>query len=195
MKRILIAFTLAIALVSVGFAQQKGHQALEILQKMRQIDILNHLLPLVMTKDQIKKILPSIEKARRDVKAQEDEEAKLLQQKLAQIDAAVKNGEDKGDVPDKELIKELNAMVRFFTMKRDAIANDNTQMVLEAIKGTLNAGQLKAAGNSLNPKIYDPGVKTEELKDDDRLRLFVREVFLDPLAYDVLVKMQAGQRG
>jgi hypothetical protein len=47
----------------------------------------------------------------------------------------------------------------------------------------------------LNPKIYDPGVKTEELKDDDRLRLFVREVFLDPLAYDVLVKMQAGQRG
>jgi hypothetical protein len=33
------------------------------------------------------------------------------------------------------------------------------------------------------------------MKDDDRLKLFVREIMLDPLAYDLLVKIQAGKRG
>lgn len=195
MNRILSLFCLILVLSVGAVAQTKNSQSEVTLQKMRQLDLLNHLIPLVMTKDQIKKILPTVEKARRDVRIQEEEEAKMLQQKSAQIDKAVKDGVDKGDVPDKTLLKELNAMIRFFTMKRDAVANDNTQMVLEVLKTTLNAGQLKAAGNSLNPRVFDPTVKVEELKDDDRLKLFVREVILDPLAYDLLVKMQAGQRG
>jgi hypothetical protein len=48
----------------------------------------------------------------------------------------------------------------------------------------------------LNPKVFgDPNYKAEEMKDDDRLKFFIREVMLDPLAYDILVRMQAGQRG
>jgi tRNA nucleotidyltransferase/poly(A) polymerase len=195
MKRLLIILSFALAISGAVFAQDKSAQSTAILQKMRQIDLLNHLIPLVMTKEQIRKLLPEIEKARRDVRTQEAEEAKLLSEKAAAIDKAVKDGIDKGDVPDKQLLKELNAMIRFFSMKRDAVANDNTTNVLAIMKTTLNAGQLKAAGNSLNPKVFDPSVKLEELKDDDRLRLFVREVMLDPLAYDLLVKMQAGQRG
>ena len=165
------------------------------MKKMRQVDLLNHLLPLVMTKDQIRKLLPTIEKARRDVKLQIAEEDKLIAQYAAKVDKAVQDGVDKGDVPDTALLKELNALIRTMSMKREAVASDNTNMVLEVLKTTLNAGQLKAAGNSLDFKTYNPGVKTEEIKDDDRLKLFVREVVLDPYAYDIMTRMLSGKAG
>ncbi len=198
MKRFLIVLSVVLAIAGAAFAQptsEKAKQSTATLEKMRQIDLLNHLLPLVMTKEQIRKILPIIEKARRDVRTQEDLEAKILGQYAAKVNKAVQDGIEKGDVPDKELLRELNAVIRTFTMQRAAIASDNTKMVLEIVKTTLNAGQMKAAGNSLDFKLYNPNIKPEEIKDEDRLNLFIQEILLDPLAYDLLVKMQAGQRG
>lgn len=110
------------------------------------------------------------------------------------MDKAVKDGIEKGDVPDKQLLRELNAMVRLFSMKRAAVASDNAVMVLDVLKTTLNAGQLKVAANTLDFKIYNPNIKPEEIKEEDRLKLYVQEVLLDPLAYDLLVKIQAATR-
>jgi len=195
MKRFSLAICLVLALVGAGIAQDKAAQSNIVLDKMRQIDLLNHILPLALKKEQILKMLPVIEKARRDVKLQTDEEAKFLAQNAAKVDKAVKDGIEKGDVPDKQLLRELNAMVRVFAMKRAAIASDNATMVLDVMKTTLNAGQMKVAANSLDFKIYNPNVKPEDIKEEDRLKLFVQEVILDPLAYDLLVKIQAGARG
>jgi diphthamide synthase (EF-2-diphthine--ammonia ligase) len=195
MKRFTFAVCLILALVGAGFAQDKSAQSTAVLDKMRQIDLLNHILPLALQKEQIRKILPVIEKARRDVRLWTDEEAKFLQQNSAKVDKAVKDAVEKGDVPNKELIKELNAMVRMFAMKRAAIASDNTQMVMEAMKTSLNAGQMKVAANALDFKLYNPNIKPEEIKEEDRLRLYVQEVLLDPLAYDLLVKMQSNKLG
>lgn len=195
MKRFTFAVSLILALVGAGFAQDKSAQSTAVLDKMRQIDLLNHILPLALQKEQIRKILPVIEKARRDVRQWTDEEAKFLQQNAAKVDKAVKDAVDKGDVPNKELIKELNAMVRMFAMKRAAIAADNTQMVMEVMKTTLNAGQMKVAANALDFKLYNPNIKPEEIKEEDRLRLYVQEVLLDPLAYDLLVRMQSNKLG
>ena len=198
MKRFLIVLSVVLAISGAAFSQtasDKAKQSAATLDKMRQIDLLNHVLPLVMTKEQIRKLLPVIEKARRDVRTQEDLEAKILGQYAAKVDKAVQDGIDKGDVPNKELLRELNAVIRTFTMQRAAIASDNTDMVLEVVKTTLNSGQMKAAGNSLDFKLYNPNIKPEEVKDDDRLKLFIREILLDPLAYDLLVKLQAGPRG
>ena len=195
MKRFTFAVCLILALVGAGFAQDKSAQSTAVLDKMRQIDLLNHILPLALQKEQIRKILPVIEKARRDVRLWTDEEAKFLQQNSAKVDKAVKDAVEKGDVPNKELIKELNAMVRMFAMKRAAIASDNTQMVMEAMKTSLNAGQMKVAANALDFKLYNPNIKPEEIKEEDRLRLYVQEVLLDPLAYDLLVRMQSNKLG
>lgn len=198
MKRFLIVLGIILVFSGVAVSQpssEKAKQSAATLDKMRQIDLLNHLLPLVMTKEQIRKILPSIEKARRDVRTQEDEEAKFLAQSSAKVEKAVKDGVDKGDVPDKQLLRELNAMIRLFSMKRKEIGDDNAKMVMEVAKTTFNAGQLKAMANSLDFKVYYPGVKPEEVKDEDKINLFIREILLDPLAYDLLVRMQAGPRG
>ncbi len=197
MKRLLIVLSLVLAVSGGAFAQTSdaAKRSTEIMEKMRQIDLLNHLIPLAMTKEQIRKLLPEIEKARRDVRTQEAEEAKLLAERGAKVDKAVKDGVEKGDVPDKELLRELSALLRFFSMKRKEIGDDNTTKVIAVVKTTFNAGQLKVAGNTLNFGFYNPDVKPEEITDDARLTLFVREILLDPLAYDILVRMQAGQRG
>jgi formaldehyde-activating enzyme involved in methanogenesis len=143
MKRILIVLSLVLAFSGATFAQSdKAQQATATLQKMRQIDLLNYIVPLALTKEQIRKLLPAIELARRDVKTQEAEEQKLIGEKAAAIDKAVKDGIENGDVPDKQFLKELNALIRFMSMKRDAIANDNTEKVLTAMKEALNVGQL-----------------------------------------------------
>ncbi|MBC8066639.1 MAG: hypothetical protein H7Y17_17545 [Chlorobia bacterium] len=196
MKRFLIVLGIILVFSCAALSQvtDKGKQSAATLDKMRQIDLLNHLVPLAMNKDQIRKVLPVIEKARRDVRTQEDEEAKFLSQSAAKVDKAVENG-IKGDVPDKQLLRELNAMIRLFSMKRKEIGDDNAKMVMEVAKTTFNAGQLKAMANSLDFKVYYPGVKPEEVKDEDKINLFIREILLDPLAYDLLVKMQAGPRG
>jgi hypothetical protein len=197
MKNLLLVFVLIFGLVAFDAAQDsdKAKRSNAILEKMRQIDLLNQLVPLVMTKDQIRKLLPVIERARQDVRKQQAEEADLLLKYQARIEKAVADGTDKGIVPEKAFLKELNAVVLTMTMKRNAVASDNTDAVLAAMKSTLNVGQLKAAGNSLNPRVFDTGIKPEEMKDDDRLKLFVREIMLDPLSYDVLLKMQAGRAG
>lgn len=192
MKSVLIVLALMFALAGGASADQsdKSKKATETLEKMRQLDLLNQLLPLVMTKDQIRQLLPSIEKARRDVKAQEDMEADLISKYAARVDEAVKNGTEKGDVPDKQFLKELNALVMTMSIKRNAVISDNTDLVLDQMKKVLNAGQIKAAANSLSPSIYLPGYKPEELTDEMKLKVFVREIMLDPLAYDILVKIQ-----
>lgn len=197
MKNLLLVFVLVFGLVAFGTSQDpdKAKRSTAILEKMRQIDLLNQLVPLVMTKEQIRKLLPAIERARQDVRKQQAEEADLLQKYQARIEKAVADGTDKGIVPEKAFLKELNALVITMTMKRNAVASDNTDAVMAVMKATLNSGQLKAAGNSLNPRVFDTTIKPEDMKDDDRLRLFVREIMLDPLAYDVLVKMQAGRAG
>lgn len=198
MKSVLISLAVLLALVGSASAQpqsEKAKRSGETLDKMRQLDLLNQLLPLVMNKDQIRKILPAVEKARQDVKAEENLEADLIAKYAARVDQAVKDGIDKGDVPDKKFLVELNALIRTMTMRRNAIAKDNVDLVLEAMKKNLNAGQLKAAANSLNPTVFMSGVKVEELKEDDKLMLFIREIMLDPLAYDILVRMQASKIG
>jgi len=198
MKSALIVVAVMFAFIvgaSSSLQTDKAKQSSDTLEKMRQLDLLNQILPLVMTKDQIRQLLPTIEKARRDVKAEEDTEAGLIAQVAPEINAAVKAGIEKGEVPDKALLKKANAVIRTMAMRRNAIASDNVDMVLGEMKKILNAGQLKAAANSLSTSVYMPDVKPEEIKDDQKLQIFVREIMLDPLAYDILVKLQKGPIG
>ena len=199
MKRLLLLIPLILCLSLGALAQGPTpadvKKTTDVLEKMRQIDLLNQMLPLLLQKDQMKKLLDVIDKARRDVRTQEAEEAKLIAGYADRVNQAVTNGIEKGDVPDKALLKELNALIQLMTMKRRAIADDNTDMVLAVVKTTLNAGQIKAAANSLSTAYTNPGVKPEEVKEEDKLRFFVRDILLDPLAYDILDRMYRSKIG
>ncbi|MBN9501915.1 MAG: hypothetical protein J0H02_09100 [Armatimonadetes bacterium] len=197
MKHALLVLALLFALVGSSIAQtsDKAKRAAETMDKFRQVDVLTMLLPMVLTKEQIRKILPDIEKARQDVKKQEQEEADLILKYSERVDQAIKAGVDEGEVPKSDLLREMRALVQTMTMKRRAVASDNVDLVFATVKKVLNEGQLKAAANSLRASDFMPADKAEALSEDDKVKLFVREILLEPHAYEILVKMQAGKRG
>lgn len=193
MKRILIALALVVSVAASASAQQvsdpvaKRSQA--ILEQARKLDLLNHLLPLVMTKDQIKQLLPAIEKCRSKVKQILQKEADDLKLVEIEIDKAYNDGVKKGAVPPKDLLNKLNRLFTAFAIRRDVAAAENADEVIAAMKANLNAGQMKTAANSLDIKVFQPQADPEKMSDDDKVRVFIREIILDPLAYDLLVAL------
>jgi hypothetical protein len=165
----------------------------EILGKIQKVDLYHFLLPLAMKKEQYAKLLPVIEKIRVSVRKVQEEEADSLRKLEAEVDEALKDAKEKGLTPKKELRDKLGATFRSFSKRREVSAALNVDLVYDVLKETWNAGQMKLAATSLNPKDYDPNAKVEEMKDEEKVRIFIREIVLNPAAYDVLV--QLSQKG
>lgn len=170
-------------------ADERGRKSEEILRKVQQLELMNQLLPLVLTKDQLRQLLPLVEKARQAVRDQEKVEYDFLAKLAPKIDTALKEAVDKGKVPGKDTVNETWATFQMFAYKRKAIADDNVQTVAKLLDSILNAGQKKTAVNALDPKKYDPSLDPKTMSDIKKLELFVRVIVLDPLAYDLLVGM------
>lgn len=187
-------WVLALAcLVSGVFAQttqaDRAKKADEILMKMRQLDLLNQLLPVLMTKDQIKRILPQVEKARQTVRDAEKLEFDYLKKLEPKVDSALKDAFEKGKVPVVEMLKESYATLGMMSLRRQAIAEENTDLVLGVVEQTFNEGQIKAARNALTPNAIDPRLNPKEMDDKAKLRFWVKTILLDPLAYELLIKL------
>ncbi|MBX3118256.1 MAG: hypothetical protein KF784_04265 [Fimbriimonadaceae bacterium] len=193
MKRVLLAVLLIVSIVAAAPAQTvpdaTAKRSDAILSRARQLDLLNHILPLVMTKDQIKQLLPAIEKCRAKVKQVIQREADNLKLVEIEIDRAYEDGVKKGAVPSKELLNKLNRLFIGFAILRDAAASENADDVLAVMKSALNEGQLKTASKSLDIKVYNPKAEPDKMSDDEKIKYFIRDVILDPLAYDLLVAL------
>jgi hypothetical protein len=193
MWRFGIALWCALALVAGASPQTdeagRAAKADEILTKVRQLDVLNQILPVIMTKQQLRDLLPAIERARRNVRETQRKEFDELRKLDPKLEAAVKDALEKNKVPSVDLIKESAATFRLFEMRRRAVAQENEELVLKAFKEILTDAQEKAAANSLNPKLVDPNAEVSKLDQEQKLRLYVRGILLDPIAYDVLVKL------
>ena len=170
-------------------AEERGKKSEEILKKVQQLELMNQLLPLVLTKDQLRQLLPVVEKARQAVRDQEKVEYDFLAKLGPKIDAALKEAIEKGKVPGKDTVNETWATFQMFAYKSKAIADDNVQTVAKLLDSILNDGQKKTAANALDPKKYDPSLDPKTMSDQKKIELFVRVILLDPLAYDLLVGM------
>lgn len=189
-----IAFVLAALLAfCVCPAQQvtkeQTMKSREILQKARMLDHLTHLLPLLLTKTQINSLLSAIEKAR----AKEDQitlnEHRELLKMESMLDEQIKRGVEKRMVPEDAKLKETAKTFSAFDFRRMAAAEENATELLAAVKKIFNAGQLKVAENTLDPKAFDPKLKPDEMSQDEKLKFFIKAVLMDWTSYDVLVKM------
>lgn len=194
MKSFLRVFFAALAGMSLTVAvtqltQAKSNKSDEIIHKARQLDLLNHLVPLVLTKDQMNKILVAVEKARSKVSQIEQMEATDLLNYESKINDAINKGISRDLVPSKDLLKELNRLFSAFTVRRQIAAGENADAVLAVLKSTLNAGQIKAAANSEDMKAFDPNLDPAKLSDDDKLKFYIKDIVLDPQAYDLLMRM------
>ncbi len=183
---VLALLVLGLAVPSLSFSQNS--EATKITDKIHRLDVLNQILPVLMTKDQIKKLIVEIEKVRQTFKDNEKKELEALQKVEARVAAEVKRCTEKGDIPDEKLMAELGNLRSTFIANRGKMSVVNTANIYLAMKETLNEGQMKAAGNSIDPRYFgvaDP----EKVSQEDKLRLWIQNVLLDAVTYDVLVEL------
>jgi len=194
--RILILPLLLLA--SLAFAQTKSptgtsavaaREAEGILTKGRQLDLLNQILPVLMTKPQLKLILPAIERARSAVRKVESDELLVLRGLEKEFDVLLKEAFEKGRVPTNGEMEKIFKRYQEMNLVRLEVSSANAEEVEVILRKNLNAGQLKAAQNALQPNRYDRGLDPTKMTDEQKLRFWVRMVLLDPLAYDLLVKL------
>lgn len=181
-------FALAACLVSFATASPTvlpADDASRILNKMRQVDLLNQILPVLMTTEQLGKLLPAVEKARSAAIELEKKELERMKKFETKLDPAIKDAKEKGQVPSSELQDEIKAILKEFQQNRTIMVLEQNEAVLKAVEETLDAGQIKAATNSLSV----PKGDTSKPSDRERLRRWVRAVLMDPLSYDLLVDL------
>jgi len=189
-----VALLLCVLLGSFAIAgtpatQSQEARATEIGKKIRQLDLLNQILPVLMTKEQLKALVPVIAKARAEERELDAKEFKMMVEKEAKVAAAIKEAKEKKQVPSRELVTELGQMYTAFTIGRQILIQNQVENVRAAMEKHLNKGQIKAAANALNPKIFDPKADLESITEDQKLKLWIRNILLDPLAYELLVEL------
>jgi hypothetical protein len=185
-------FAVLLALSALGLAAQTQPTAPEadrILVKIRELDLLNQILPVLMKPAQVKKILPALERAREAERRIQKDELATLKKLERVIDPALTAAKDKGQVPTRETLNEMFGALREMRLKRLLMVAEESENVLKAVEETLDEGQIKAAANSLDPRIGHEGMDVSKLSDRDRLRTWVRIVLMDPAAYGLLVDL------
>lgn len=188
-----IASALAISLATLGSTQtspdDRSNRAYQIYEKNIKLDLYNQILPLLFSKGQLRAFLPAIERARQRVRETEKLELDEIIKVEGDIDKALKLAETNQSIPPADLLTRISIMLKKLSLARGVIVEMNTQEVYDAFMKTANVGQQKAAANSLNLALIMPGRKPEDVKDEEKLRIFVRDVLLHPAAYDIMRKL------
>lgn len=193
MKHLLLSLALCIGILgsaSAQFTTPNGAHSDQILLKMREVDILLQLMPLILTKDQINtKLLPTIEKNRdifrKELQYEDDELAKLE----PMLDEAMANSYDKGAYPPRKITDDVLARTSKLATQRDVFVGIMVSAMDDTLIATLNPGQMKALLGSFDSHFIDPNAKPESITDARRRRFFIQRIFLDPIAYEVLKKL------
>ena len=192
-QKILLALSLVLAIAAFAPAQDidpaMAKQSTEILTKMRKVELLNQLLPLVLSRDQILQILPAIERVRAKQRELTIKEHDALIQFDKSSDAMI-DASMKGQMPDQTNVRNIEVFYEAVDINRQALMGENLDNMMAVLTKVLNKGQLKVMANSLTLKFFEPDATSDEEKDDTvKERVFVREILLDPLTYDLFVQM------
>lgn len=193
MKKIALSFACALALCGGAAAQvvtSNGTKSDAVVLKIHQIDILNELLPLTLRKEQFPPILLALEKARSaEKKILEDEDAQLA--KIApDIDKAYDDGVDKGVYPSHDIVVNTAKLLKAMAIRRQVFVGETMDDMYKAVDSTLDAGQKKVMANTVTMDDLPAGIKKEDATDEMKIKAFVRKVFLDRAAYDILLKLR-----
>lgn len=169
--------------------EQRGKRADEIVAKIKRMDLMNQLLPLVLTKAQLDKILPVVETARKEARKAEGVEYEMLVKLEPSVDAALKEALEEQKLPPEDTMKNCAATFKTMNIRRQAIIADNVALVMAVLDKELNAGQKKAAANAIRPNLFDPNLDPSKMSDADKMRVYVQAIILDREAYDLLLTM------
>lgn len=184
----LMIFGTTIAGAPAAVQLKPNPEADRILLKMRRMQIVDQLLPVLLTKEQIKQILPTVEKARQNEDDRYKDELKKMKELEPELDKALEAAIKEQKTAEEEFVVKYQKTFSALERQRKVLIDFSAGQVLKKMKEVLNVGQLKAAENALDPRLFgekDP----ESMSSDAKLTLWVREVLLDRASYDLLVDM------
>ncbi|MDQ2986502.1 MAG: hypothetical protein M3R13_07250 [Armatimonadota bacterium] len=189
MRLLIAAIALFVFCGSFGqVSTNDPHKIGPTVQQLAELDLANRILPLVMTKEQIGKMLPEIEKARKNIRDQERKEAdrlKALQPDIDKYHADIL----KGKTPPQEFLDRVTTLFKKFESERLQVKVANALILADAMKKNLNEGQIKAAVGVVD-KIYDEKNQTwTGGTTEAKLQYYAISIFLGERAYDLLVRM------
>lgn len=190
MKKPLLSLLLLTLLATVAPAQNPDAARSDaVLKKVAKLDVLIQVVPLLLTKEQFPPILEAIEKVHQKQKELFAQEAKDIAAIDAEVSKAVDDGQKKNIYPPHDLQAKVAGVMRASGIRRSLFYIEMTDIVFDACKKTLNAGQLKTMEKSLKPELLDPSLKVDQMDADAKIKFFIKKVILDPNAYDVLIEM------
>lgn len=155
--------------------------------KMLRVELLHQILPVLLKKDQYRKLLQPIEQCRKRFQDLQKSEATELLRLDARLDAAINDAKAKTISPPRDLMDEISKVIYASRMGRQICAEQNTDDVFKVFMAITDVGQQRAAANSLDPRAFGMEIKPEELTQEKKVRFFVSEVLLHPQAYPILV--------
>jgi hypothetical protein len=161
----------------------------EIMLNIGRIDVLKFVLPVLMDKKQLNEILSGLEKCRTKEQQIRDLDLKELAPLEAEVSKAVEKGIDEGDYPNRDLQAKIIKITSALGIRRSIAINENIDLMLEVIKKHLREDQRKVMANIMEPSQINPGLKKSEMKEDEKLKLYIRQILIDPFTYDVLKKL------
>lgn len=160
----------------------------EIQLKMYKVELLAQLMPLLMTKEQIRAILPTIEKVRAEQKKTIQVEADTLAKEEEGVTKALNDALQKGELPPREVQSKIQKVRQALALQRQLLITEWADQVATKAKEVLNSGQYQVMVKTIDAKMVNPA-KPDDVKDDQRARAYARMFFLDSVAYDLLVEM------
>jgi len=165
----------------------------KVQENMRRIDLLMQLMPLIIRKDQFDKILPVYAKIKAEQrKVLEDEDKQLLALE-AEVNESLKKARENGVFPKKDLVKKCILLVRALGIRRIMARGELSEMLYKTIDECFDSGQKKVM-TSIDWKELDPSADLTGKSDADKMKFFNRVIFLDPLAYDILLDLDKKAR-
>ena len=165
----------------------KVAQSQEVQLNMRKVDILLHLMPLALKKDQYETLLSELEKVRakqRLVLETEDDEVIKLG---AELETAVKDAIEKGSYPKRELQVRCFKTTRALGIVRQLARGEMADTLYDVVNKIFDAGQKKIAANSIDWKLLDPTSDLDTKDEPTKIRAYIKAVLMDPLAYDLMI--------
>jgi hypothetical protein len=192
-RKLLLILSLFFALFAISAAQpavdaQMAKESTEITANMHKVELLNELLPLALQPNQIQQILPALERIRSKQTKQlaKEHEALIEFQKssAAAVDAGVK-----GKLPDPNYVRDIEVFYKAIDIGRQVATGENIDLLMPTLTKILDKGQQKVMANSLTLRFFEPDITAAEATDDQKIRVFCREILLDPMTYDLLVAM------
>jgi hypothetical protein len=186
------ALFLAAILVLVGssFAQSVSDQAAatRIQEKIRRLDLLNNLLPVLLTPEQIGVLVPVLTKARKADEDLKKKEAALLRALEQDLDKAIREGADGKKFPPNELTARVFTTFTAMSVARTNMVTEQVAGVIKVLDTLLDAGQKKAAAGLIRGVAINPA-EPDKVTEEQKFRRWVGAILMDPFALDLLPRM------